>query len=154
MKTKNWTENTNLEVVRIDPLSLCIDGISEGAAVGMVEQERDDFLLHEEKFLCERVTSVPGDDLRLVVARLWYHGVTVSVSRHTLAPAGTTLTRPGTSAAGRARPDTGGGWCNTTSSQLPPRSGNKIIRILINFIVYCSVAVFDEKRLSLLRRYQ
>ena len=84
MKTKNWTENTNLEVVRIDPLGLCIDRISEGGAVGVVQKEGDDFLLHEEEFLSEGVRPSPGDDLWLEVSCLWYHGAAVPVSRHTL----------------------------------------------------------------------
>ena len=70
-KTKDWTLDNHLEVVRIDPLGLCIDRVSEGGAVGVIEKERDDFLLHEEELLGQWVRSIPRDNLGLEVSLLW-----------------------------------------------------------------------------------
>ena len=54
LKTKGW-RYTDLEVVRINPLRLCINWVSERSTVGMIDQEGDHFLLHHEEVLGERI---------------------------------------------------------------------------------------------------
>ena len=69
-----YAENTNLEVVRKDPLDLCINRELEGSTVRMIQEEWDDFLLHEEKVLSEgEASAAPGPDLWLVVPGLREH---------------------------------------------------------------------------------
>ena len=67
-------DNTNLEVVGIDPLGHCINWKSEGTTVGMIQEKWDDFFFHEEQVLSLRMSPGPGSDLRLEVASLRNHG--------------------------------------------------------------------------------
>ena len=63
----------HLKIVRIYSFSLGIDRVSEWSAVGMVEQEGDHFLLEEDQLLRGCVSSIPGDDIRLVEPLLRNH---------------------------------------------------------------------------------
>ena len=72
------TCRTNLKVVGINPLGLCINWVSERSTVGMVDEEGHHLLLHHLEVLSERMSSRLWPDLWLEEAGLGNHGVVSS----------------------------------------------------------------------------
>ena len=72
---------TDLEVIRINPLGLCINWVLERSTVWVIQKEGNDFFQHHEEVLGERVGSSLWPDLWLVEAGLRNHdGLSLSLS--------------------------------------------------------------------------